>query len=317
MSEPLRIGLLSTAHINRRLLDARGETGAARFVAVGSRDRTRAEAYAHEHGLPRAHGSYEELLADPEVECVYVALPNALHADWAEKALRAGKHVLCEKPLSRHPERVEALFALAREQGRVLMEGFMWRHNPLTARLLERLPEIGPLRTVRSTFGFLLDDAENVRLGAAIGGGAILDVGCYCVSASRLLAGREPERVYAESVFGETGVDELTTAVLRFGDVTAELTCSFRGEHRSLEAIGRDGWIRIRDAWHSTDGTLVVNGEEERIEPVDSYARELENLRAAVRGEAEPLLGFADSLGQARVLDALLRSAETHAPVEL
>ncbi|HET8606614.1 MAG TPA: Gfo/Idh/MocA family oxidoreductase [Gaiellaceae bacterium] len=311
-SRPLRIGLLSTANINRKLLATRRGAGDPyAFVAVGSRDPARAEAYAREWGIERAHGSYEQLLADPEVDAVYVALPNALHAEWTLRALAAGKHVLCEKPLSRRPERVVEAFDAARTAGLVLMEGYMWRHNPLTRLLVERLPEIGRLTAIRATFSFLLAGRENVRLRPEIGGGALLDVGCYCVGGARLLAGREPDRVFGEAVVGESGVDEQCTGILRFGEVTAEFTCGFRGEHRSLEAIGSAGSATISDPWFSSEGVLVVGGREQRIEPVDSYRLELENLAAAVRGEAEPLVTREDSLGQARTLDALLRSAET------
>lgn len=314
----LRIGLLSTANINRHLLEARrGPDDPFAFVAVASRDRARAEAYARERAIPRAHGSYEALLADPEVDAVYVALPNALHFEWTMRALAAGKHVLCEKPFSRDPERVEEAFAAARAAGLVLMEAYMWRHNPLTRLLVERLPELGGVTAIRATFSFLLTDPGNVRLRKELGGGALLDVGVYCISGARLLAGREPDRVHGEAVIGPTGVDEQFTGVLRFGEVTAEFTCGFRGEHRWLEAIGRDGSAVVTEPWHSREGLLRVRGREHRIEPVSSYRLELENLAAAVRGEAEQLVTREESLAQARVLDALLRSAESGRPVAL
>ena len=313
----LRVGLLTTANINRHLLATRGDSDAYAFVAVGSRERARAEAYAREWELRRAHGSYEELLADPEVDAVYVALPNALHHEWTLRALAAGKHVLCEKPYSRRPEQVEEAFDAAEASGLVLMEAYMWRHNPLTRRLVELLPEIGRLEAVRATFGFRLTREVDVRLDPELGGGALLDVGCYCVSAARLLAGREPDRVHGEAVRGPSGVDVRFTGVLRLGETTAEFTAAFTAEHRSLEAIGTEGTLVLADPWHSSDAQLLLNGEPVRVEPVSSYLLELENLAAAVRGDAEPLLGRADALGQARALDALLRSAESGAAISL
>ena len=316
--EPLRIGLLTTANINRLLLETRrGADDPYRFVAVGSRDAARGEAYAREWGIPRSYGSYEVLLADPDVDAVYVALPNALHHEWTLRALAAGKHVLCEKPFTRRPEQVDEAFDAAAAAGLVLIEAYMWRHNPLTRLLAERLPAIGELQSIRSTFGYVLTNPDDVRLVPELGGGALLDVGCYCVSGARLLAGREPDRVYGEAVVGDTGVDEQFTGVLRFGDVTAEFTASFRAEHRWLEAVGSEGTALVREPWHSSEGVVVVNGVEERIEPVSSYRVELENLAAAVRVEAEPLVGRDESLAQARALDALLRAAENREPIEL
>ncbi len=312
----LRIGLLSTASINRQLLATRGESDAYDFVAVGSRDPGRAGAYAREWGIERAHGSYEALLADPELDAVYVALPNALHHAWTMRALAAGKHVLCEKPFSRRPAEVEEAFDAAAAAGLVLMEGYMWRHDPVTRRLQELLPRIGGLQTVRSTFSFRLDREGGALLDPELGGGSLLDIGCYCVSAARLLAGREPDRVYGEAVV-RGGVDVRFTGVLRFGEVAAEFTCGFTSNHRGLEAIGSDGSLSVGDPWHGSEGVVDLDGSEERVEVESAYRLELENLAAAVRGEAEPLLGRADALGQARTIDALLRSAASGAPVEL
>jgi len=317
MTDRVRFGLLTTANINRKLLATRDAAEGYEIVAVGSRDLARAEAYAREHGIVRAHGSYDALLSDPGLDAVYVALPNALHHEWTMRALHAGKHVLCEKPFSRRPHEVEEAFAAAEREGLVLMEGFMWRHNPQTKRLLDLLPEIGELVAIRATFAFVNDRGEDVRLVSELGGGALLDLGCYCISGSRLLAGREPDRVYAEMVGGRGGVDEVATALLRFGDVTAELSCSFRSEHQGLEAIGTRGSLYVPDPWHARAGVILVDGREERVAPASSYLLELENLSAAIRGEGEPLLGRDDALGQARVLDAVFRSADTHRAIEL
>jgi xylose dehydrogenase (NAD/NADP) len=319
----VRWGFLSTANINDKLLPGAQASPDLDVVAVASRDAGRAEAYARKRGIERAYGSYEELLADPEVEAVYISLPNSMHVDWSVRALEAGKHVLCEKPLSRHPEDVERAFDAAEKAGRILMEAFMYRHNPQTKRLVELVADgaIGRLRLVRAAFSFPLDDASNVRLDAELEGGGLMDVGCYCVSGARLLAG-EPESVYGEQV-AASGVDELFTGMLRFpDDVLAEIDCGLVLPVRDeLEAIGEEGSIFLDDPWHCRTPVLEMRREDstERIElePVDSYRLQLEDMSAAVRGGEEPLLGCEDALRQARVIEALYRSADEGRPVSL
>jgi xylose dehydrogenase (NAD/NADP) len=317
-------GFLSTANINDKLLPGVGASPDVELLAVASRDRDRATAYARERGIERAYGSYEEILADPDVEAVYISLPNSLHVEWSIRALDAGKHVLCEKPLTRHPEDVERAFDAAGRAGRILMEAFMYRHNPQTERLVELVEggAIGRLRLVRAAFSFPLDDMANVRLNAELEGGGLMDVGCYCVSGSRLLAG-EPESVYGEQVAAPSGVDELFTGTLRFaGGVLAEIDCGLVLPVRDeLEAIGEEGSIFLDDPWHCRKPVIEVRKEDgtERIElePEDSYRLQLENMSAAIRGRAEPLLGREDALGQARAIEALYRSAAEGRPVSL
>jgi D-xylose 1-dehydrogenase (NADP+, D-xylono-1,5-lactone-forming) len=314
---PIRLGLLTTANINRHVLATRSDDAPYRFVAVGSRDQARADAYAREWGIEQGHGSYEDLLRDDGVDAVYIALPNKLHHEWTMRALGAGKHVLCEKPYTRNPPDVEEAWSEAERRGLVVMEAFMWRHNPQTTKLLELLPRIGELQEIHATFSFRLTEDVNVRLLGDLGGGSLLDVGCYCVSGARLLAGREPDRVYAEAVYGRGGVDENFAAVLRFGDVLATIHSGFRSVSHSLLALGSDGKLSTFDPWVSTDPVVRLNDEEHVVERISSYRLELENFVAAIRGEAQPLLGKEESLGQARTLDALLRSAETNEPVTL
>ena len=317
-------GFLSTANINDKLLPGAEASPDVELVAVASRDLGRAEAYARERGIERAYGSYEDLLADPKLEAVYISLPNAMHVEWSIQALEAGKHVLCEKPLSRHPEDVERAFDAAEKAGRILMEAFMYRHNPQTKRLKELVEggAIGRLRLVRAAFSFPLDDAANVRLNDELEGVGLMDVGCYCISGSRLLAG-EPESVYGEQVAAPSGVDELFTGTLRFAaDVLAEIDCGLvLPERDELEAIGEEGSVFLDDPWHCRRPVIEVRREEgtERIElePEDSYRLQLENMSAAIRGHAEPLLGREDALGQARALQALYRSADERGPVAL
>ena len=305
----IRWGLLSTARINRLVLvGARDAVGVA-IAAVASRDLERAQAYAREHDIRRVHGSYEALLADDEIDAVYISLPNSLHHLWTMRALDAGKHVLCEKPYSRHAAEVEEAFDAADAAGLVLSEAFMWRHHLQTRRLVELLPQIGELQTIRATFAFPLGDLTNVRMLPELDGGALMDVGCYCVNASRLLAG-EPDRVYGEQVIGPSGVDVRYTGLLHFpSGVVAEFTSSFTFAHQGLEAIGTDGTIVIGDPWHAREPGFEVNGSRVEIERANSYRLQLENISAAIRGDAQVLLGRADALGQARTIAALYVAA--------
>jgi D-xylose 1-dehydrogenase (NADP+, D-xylono-1,5-lactone-forming) len=318
-------GIISTADINRKVIPGAQASPEIDLVGVASRDQQRAEAYARKWGIERAYGSYEELLADPDIEAVYISLPNTLHSEWSIRSVEAGKHVLCEKPLSRHPEEVEAAFDAAERAGRLLSEAFMYRHNPQTARFRQLLDEgaIGEPRLVRSTFSYGLYDTDNIRLRTDVEGGALMDVGCYCVSGSRLATGAEPVSVYGQAWVGETGTDWVFTGSLRFpGDVLAIFDCGTAlTERDELEVMGSEGSLFLDDPFHANQPVIEQrrDGRVERIElePADSYRLELENLSRAIRGEAELLLGREDALGQARALEALHRSAETGQPVTL
>jgi predicted dehydrogenase len=322
VGSPVKWGIVSTADINRKVIPGAHASAKVELVAVASRDQDRADDYAREWDIPRAYGSYEALLADPDVEAVYISLPNTLHAEWSIKALDAGKHVLCEKPFSRHPEEVEASFDAAERNGLLLSEAFMYRHNPQTARLTELVRDgaIGELRLIRSAFSYGLYDHDNIRLRTDVEGGALMDVGCYNVSGSRLLGG-EPERVWGEAWYGPSGTDWVFAGMLRFpGDVVATFDCGTALPNRDeLEAIGSEGSLFLDDPWHCVHPVIELRRDDgsERIElePVDSYQLELENLSDAIRGEAELLLGREDALGQARALEALHRSATTGTPV--
>ena len=324
MSEPVRFGFLSTARINRRLLEAAAKSERAEVVAVASRDAGRAGAYAVEHGIPRSHGSYEALLEDREIDAVYISLPNSLHVEWSLRALAAGKHVLCEKPLTRSPAEAEEAFNAAERAGRILMEAFMWRHSPQTAKLVQLVEGgvIGELRLVRATFSFPVDGRRNIRLDPELEGGALMDVGTYGVSAARLLGG-EPERVYGEQVIGDTGVDILFTGLMRFPrGLIAQVDAGMELPRRDgLEAVGTEGSLVIPDPWIAQRLVLHLrrgdSREEIALPPADPYRLELDNMCAAITGEAEPLLGREDATGQARALDALYKSADAGAPVTL
>ncbi len=320
-------GIMSTAHINRLFLGGARQANDTEILAVASRDEDRAGEYAREQGIPRAYGSYEALLADPDVEAVYISLPNSLHVEWTIRALEAGKHVLCEKPLSRRAEDVERAFDVAERNDRLLMEAFMYRHNPQTRRLQELVADgaVGRVLMIRAAFGFVARDQANVRLSAALEGGALMDVGCYCVSGARLIAG-EPERVAGEQALGGQGdgVDVAFAGVMRFtDDISAHFDAGLALLSRDLlEVVGDEGTLRLTDPWHCRNPGIDVLREDQEVvrietEPANSYQLEAENMSAAIRGEAPLLLGRADAIGQAKAIEALYRAADTGQTVSL
>ncbi len=277
------------------------------------------------NGIERAYGSYEALLADPDVEAVYVSLPNGMHVEWSRKALEAGKHVLCEKPLSRSADEVEQLFDLAHARGLHLSEAFMYRHHPQTQRVKELVQsgEIGELRLIRGTFSFNCEPGDP-RLLVGMEGGGLMDVGCYPVNFSRYLAG-EPERVSAEQLLGGDGVDVVMAGVLRFKNgVIAHFDSGLAMPLRwEVEVVGSTGVLRIASPWHpEPDGIELWRDGASSAEVIsgraaNAYALEASDLGAAISGEHEPLLGRADALGQARTLAALYASAAAGSSVTL
>ena len=320
--KPVKWGILSTARINRSIIPPSHASEKTELVAVASRDQPRADEYAAKWEIPRAYGSYESLLADEEIEAVYISLPNNLHVEWSIRAVEAGKHVLCEKPMGKRAAEVEAAFDAAKRADRILSEAFMWRHNPQAKRLRQLLDEgaIGELRVVRAAFSFALFDPENIRLRTDVEGGSLMDVGCYCVNGSRFLAG-EPELVFGQQLIGPSGTDWVFTGSLRFpGDAFGLFDCGTALPSRDeLEAIGSEGSLFLDDPWHAKKPVIDLRrgGGAERIElePVDSYRLELENVSDAIRGEAELLLGREDAVGNARAIEALAASAEQGSPV--
>jgi predicted dehydrogenase len=325
-ASPLRWGILGTARINRMLIPPLQASADNRLLAVASRELARGEAYAREWRIGRAHGSYEALLADPEIDAVYIPLPNHLHAEWTIKAARAGKHVLCEKPLALTTEDVDAMASACREAGVVLAEGFMYRHHPQTLKVKQLLDEgaIGTLRYLRGAFSFELTRPNDVRLRPEWGGGCLWDVGCYPVSFARFLVGREPLEVYGSQVLGPTGIDECFAGQAVFpGDVLFQFDAGFRAPDRAeMELSGTKGWIRIHHPWRPEQDHPLLLHREGRTEEIsapgeDRFLLEVEDLCAAVRGGRPPRVSLSDSRANVAALVALQRSAREGRPVRL
>ncbi len=334
--EPLRLGLLSTAAINEWVLDAVRESDLVEVVAVGSRSLERAEAYAREHQIPRAHGTYEALLADPQVEAVYISLPNSLHAEWSITALEAGKHVLCEKPFAARAADVERAFDTAARTGLVLTEAFMYRHHPQCTVIRDLVDSgaIGQLRAVRATLTvdmLAMRGPGDVRFSRELDGGALMDIGTYCVSLSRLVAG-EPIRVYGEQELYVSGVDLSFYGVLRFpGNVVGMFTASLGLPlEQRLEVVGSEATLVVPGPvfpqWAGKPELRRAPsnpGDEGAVDLVDvpqahvHFRLEVEDFALAVREGRAPLLARDECIAQARVLEALATSAATGAPLSL
>lgn len=242
-SNRLRIGMLGAANIGRAFTNGCKLSSVVEVAAVASRTQAKADAFAAELGIPRALGTYEALLADRDIDAIYIPLPNSMHAEWAIKAVEAGKHVLCEKPLAMDAGEARAMFAAAAKHKVVLREAYPYMAQQQTAMLRQWLAEgaIGELRLVRSTFSVLFTDPANIRLIPDLGGGALYDAGSYAVSLVRLVAGRRPLRARATSVFDEKGVDRTTIAELEFaGGLLAQVSCSFAAVYHRHASIGGD-----------------------------------------------------------------------------
>ena len=322
----LRWGILGAARINRRLIPALRASPGNRLVAVASREPARAAQYAAEWGIERAHGSYEALLADREVDVVYVPLPNHLHAEWTIRAARAGKHVLCEKPLALTVDEVDAVAAAAREAGVVVTEGFVYRHQQQTLEV-KRLVDggaVGKVQLVRGTFSFTLDRPHDIRFRPEWGGGCLWDVGCYPLSFARFVLGREPIEVVGTQVLGATGVDETFAGQLLFpGSVVAQVDAGFRSNPRTaLEIAGTDGTILVRQPWRPEGMPIVLTRGDETQEIAtgggeDRFLLEIEDLAESVRTGRPPRVSLAESRGNVATIVALLQSARQGRVVRL
>jgi predicted dehydrogenase len=320
MEPPVRWGVLSTANIGKRaVIPAIQRSHNGQVLALASRDAAQARQAADTLSIPRAFGSYEALLADPEVEAVYIPLPNSMHREWAIRAAQAGKHILCEKPLALNAAECAEMAAAARQHGVLLMEAFMYRFHPQTLRVLELLRQgaIGAPRLIKASFSFHLTNPANIRLQPDLGGGALMDVGCYCVNVSRTLFGAEPVEAQAYAAWSASGVDEVLAGSLRFpGGQIAQFDCGFALARReSYQVVGPDGLIEAPVAFlpGHDDATLLIRraaeSATETIPGVDEYQLMVEHFAACVRGHAQPRYAAEEGAANMRAIEALYRSA--------
>jgi D-xylose 1-dehydrogenase (NADP+, D-xylono-1,5-lactone-forming) len=321
----LRWGIVGPGRIAPRLVRAVGASDRGELVGVASRDRDRAAAFAELHDIPRSFGSYEALLAEPDVDVVYVALPNHLHAEWAVRALQAGKHVLCEKPLALSVEEVDAIAEAADRAGRIAVEAFMYLHHPQTLRAVElaRSGALGRLELVNGTFSFFLTHPGDPRVEPTMGGGSLWDVGCYPVSLSRRVAGEEPDVLGAFARFDERGVDQTFIGQLHFpSGLLAQFDSGFAAPDRErIEIVGAEAtlvlespWLPEPDGpppsltmWRGRDATPI------EVESIDQYRAEVDDLTAAILDGTPPRVDLEFSRGSIATLVELDRTARVNA----
>jgi D-xylose 1-dehydrogenase (NADP+, D-xylono-1,5-lactone-forming) len=321
----LRWGILGPGRIAPRLVRAVGGCARSELVAVASRDGARAGSFAATHGIPTALDSYDALLSSPHVDVVYVSLPNHLHAEWTIKALEAGKHVLCEKPLACTVAQVDAVADASARAGRIAVEAFMYLHHPQILRAigLAQQGALGRLELVNSTFSFFLTYPGDPRVDPAMGGGSLWDVGCYPVSLARRIAGEEPDRIGAFARFDERGVDRTFIGQLHFpGGLLAQFDCGFAAPDRErVEIVGSDATLVLDSPflpapdgpspsmtiWRGREATPVA------VPSIDQYRAEVEDLTAAILDGTPPRLDLAFSRGSIATLVDLDRAARAHA----
>lgn len=322
----LNWGILGTARINRSIIPPLRLSVRNNLVAVASRTQERARAYADEWHIPTAYGSYEALLNDPNIDVVYIPLPNKMHAEWAVKAAEAGKHVLCEKPLALSVEEVDQMTEAAKRAETVLMEAFMYRFHARTLRVKYMIEEgiLGEIHHVKGAFTFALNRPKDVRWNADLGGGSLWDVGCYPLNFTRYILGTEPEEVYAHQVLGPSGIDESITAQLHFADgITAQFDSGFRSQFRMyMEIVGSQGSIHLPMAFKPgmRSHILLSLGNELQKIVVDGnllYLDEVEEMASRILDKKQALVPLEDSRGNIKAITALYDSAKLGRPVTL
>jgi len=325
-NKALNWGLLSTARINHALIPPLRVSKRNRLLAVGSRSQESADRYAGEWKIPRAHGSYESLLADPEIDVIYNPLPNHLHAEWTIKAVEAGKHVLCEKPLALSVEEVDAIQAAARKHGRVVAEAFMYRHHPQTLKVQELVKNgsLGTLKLIRGAFSYVLSGAGNVRLNPEWGGGSIWDVGCYPISYARTVVGELPLEVFGWQVTGESGIDDSFSGQMRFADdIHAQFYSSFVTQfHVFMEIVGSEGTLNIPNPFKPGVGAKITITRGDKVETVrikgqELYIGEVEDMADAILLGKDSLVTLDDSRANVAVICGFLESARLGRPVSI
>ena len=324
---PLHWGLLSTARINRKLIPPLRASKRNILTTVASRSLETAQKYASEHHIPNALGSYEALLDDPDIDVIYIPLPNHLHAEWAIRAVQAGKHVLCEKPLALTTGEVEAMMEAAQASGKIIAEAFMYRHHPQTLKIQEMIAggKIGQVRLVKGAFTYNLTRPDDVRLDSAMGGGSLWDVGCYPLSFVRMILNSEPEEVFGWQTTAPSGIDDLFVAQARFpGNIYAQFDSSFRLPYQAyMEIIGDTGSIFVptpfipqkaeKIRFSRSDGFQVTL----RMPGAELYIGEVEDMADAILLNKAPRISLADSRGNVAAISALYESARTGKPVLL
>lgn len=322
----LRWGLLCTARINRSLIGPIRSSENSQLKAVASRSETKAEVFARQWGIPGIYSSYEALLSDPEIDVIYNSLPNSLHAEWSIKALRMGKHVLCEKPITTSSRDIDAVIDVAKETGRIICEAFMYRHHPQTIRVKQIVDngEIGKVQIIRGSFCYTNNRSPDVRFDPNLGGGCLWDVGCYPVSYARYIMGAEPTTVYGHQIIGSTGVDTLFTGQMLFpGGAIAYFESSFITPYKVIiEITGDKGRIIIPEPYKPGLRTQIIieregNAKKFKTKGEDLYFGEVKDIENAILLRRSPKISLEDSRANILTIEALYKSARLSQPVKI
>jgi predicted dehydrogenase len=320
MADKVRWGVLGTAKIAlTKVIPAMQQSECCEIVAIASRDFAKADESAERLQIPKAYGTYEELLADDSIEAVYIPLPNHLHAPWTIKAAEAGKHVLCEKPIAMHVAEARTLISVRNRTGVRIQEAFMVRTHPqwLETRRLIHSGEIGSLRSITGFFSYFNPDPTNIRNQLELGGGALMDIGCYPITISRFMYETEPRRVLGLiERDAENGTDTLTTAVLDFPNGHSTFTCSTRlAPYQRMIFHGTEGRIEVlipfnapRD--HPTE--ILLNDETIEFPICDQYEIQGTLFSRAIRENREQEIPLEDAINNMNVIEAVFRSATTN-----
>lgn len=322
MAEKIRWGILSTANIGRkRVVPAMLDCQYGVVAGVASRNLDAAKDFAAEFNIPKSYGSYEELLADPEIDAIYNPLPNSMHAEWSIKAAEAGKPTLCEKPLASNAAEAQSMVDAFAARGVLFAEAFMYRFHPQT-QLVKRMVEdgvIGDLRMIEAAFSFAIAAEDNIRLNKSLAGGGLMDVGCYCVNAIRLMSGAEPVEVKALAKFGEaSGVDEMLTGIMDMGgSVMAHFDCSLRAKQTHTYSVrGTTGRIDVAEAFvMPPDRASIIglwegdNYREISVPPANSYTLMADDFAQALIDGRPPKYAPSDGVANMAVIDRLYESA--------
>ncbi|MCC7350295.1 MAG: Gfo/Idh/MocA family oxidoreductase [Phycisphaerales bacterium] len=334
MGDRLRWGILGTGNIARQFCTGIKSSRRCSLAAVGSRTAIAAREFADHFDIPTAHATYEALIHDPSVDAVYISLPNSLHHSWTLAALRAGKHILCEKPIASNAHEAREMFDAARRSGKLLVEAFMYRSHPLTLAVLETIKrgEIGKVNLIRTSFCYRTWRIDgNIRFDRELAGGALMDIGCYCIDFSRLVAGQEPTTCSAAGHVHPHGVDDLVVATMSFPNgILASFTCGMQTQADNTAYVcGTDGYIEIPIPWKppATDALFTIaRGTPPRMDlqknapagppprqthrisaGMDLYGVEADDFAAAVLDHVPPHLSAEDSIGNMRILDEMRR----------
>jgi predicted dehydrogenase len=311
--DKLQWGILGTGNIAQQFCTGLAGCKTGTAAAVGSRRRESAEAFAQRFGIPKSYANYEGLIADPHIDAVYVSLPNSLHCEWTLRAIQAGKHVLCEKPIAASENEAKKMFDAAREAGKVLIEAFMYRAHPQTREVMEKLraSAIGEVKLVRTSFCFRTNKVEgNIRFDRDLAGGALMDIGCYCISFSQMAARSDVVEMAASGLLHRGGVDEIVAGSLKFANgVIAGFTCGMTVQADNTAYIfGTDGHIEIPRPWKplAEDARYKVNGQEYVVNAGrDVFGVEADVFAASVKDGAPPFFSEAESLATIKILDKL------------